>query len=412
MIYGFWWVNVLKRVLILLICLSILVGVSLTQPAFADEFPEDEPFIGVISNGDGNQFEMPKIGAGAAIVMDTETGRVLFEKNAYSRRSMASTTKIMTAIVAIENGNLDDIVTVSQKAAVVGGSTIHLKAGEKLTLRELLYGLMLESGNDAAIAIAEHIGGTVDNFLEMMNKKAGLLGAKNTCFKSPHGLDKNGHYSTAYDLAVITRYALKNPTFSKIVGTRSMGITNRGLYNTNEMLDLYPGADGVKTGYTGLAGRCLVTSATRDNWRIISVVMGCPTRYIRAQSSKAILDYAFNNFKIYALLKPGEDIRKIPVIKGVKDSVAVKSIEEIRFPLKKDELDMVETGVYLPDSLTAPVYAGEDVGSIEYLINGEAIAHSTLKAWTDVRRKGFMDYLEDIFKAWSKMMHEGIFSES
>jgi D-alanyl-D-alanine carboxypeptidase (penicillin-binding protein 5/6) len=409
-LYGFWRVNSLKKDLTVLILITICVSIFIPYTIHADEFPDDEPFVGALNAKDGSSIKMPVIDAASAIVMDSVTGRVLFEKNAYTKRPMASTTKIMTAIIALEHGNLEDVVTVSKRAASVGGSVINLKAGEKLKLIELLYGLMMKSGNDAAIAIAEHVGGSYDNFIAMMNKKAALLGAKNTQFKTPHGLDANGHYSTAYDMAVITRYAIKNPTFSRIVSTKSRQIPSRGLYNTNEMLGLYPGADGVKTGYTGLAGRCLVTSATRDNWRIISVVLGCSSRTKRAQSSKSILDYAFANYKLHTLLKKGEQIGTLPVIKGIKGTVSVNATEGITFPLREDELKSIQKRVNMPDSISAPVYAGEDIGSIEYVLKGEVIAEVPLKVWNDVRRKDVIDYLKDILKAWSLMMREGIFN--
>lgn len=246
--------ELLMQLIFILILIFILTTIP-TKKTRADEYL-DGP-----ADMDINDFEtedcavslesIPIIDAAAAIVMDTETGRVLFEKNAYSRRPIASTTKIMTGILAIEMGDLNDEVTVSKGASRIWGSVIDLQQGEKLKLGELLYGLMLSSGNDAAIAIAEHIGGTLENFLEMMNKKARLIGARNTNFKSPHGLDMEGHYSTAYDIALITRYALENPIFSKIVATKQAVIPKRNLYNTNEMLEMYHGADGVKTGYTG-----------------------------------------------------------------------------------------------------------------------------------------------------------------
>ena len=228
----------------------------------------------------------PVINAQSAIVMDFDTGRVIFEKNAYQRRPMASTTKVMTAIIALENGNLDDIVTISRNATSIHGSLMHLHTGEKLPLRDLMYGLLLCSGNDASIAIAEHVGGSVEGFLEMMNNKAKEIGANNTHFTSPHGLDDVGHHSTAYDMALITKYALNIPVFNEIVKTKSIQVGNRYLNNSNEMLTSYEGADGVKTGYTGRAGRCLITSATRDGRRFISVVLFCDSRSQRALSSK------------------------------------------------------------------------------------------------------------------------------
>ena len=391
---------------------SVALTIAAFMPyerVFADEILENEPFAEVFSADECRDFVPPAIEAGAAIVVDAESGRILYEKNAYSRKAMASTTKIMTAIIALENGRLDDVVTVSKRAASIRGSTINLREGQKMTLREMLYGLMLNSGNDAAIAIAEHVGGSVEGFIDMMNRKAAQVGARDTHFMSPHGLDADGHYSTAYDLAVITRYALQNPLFSEIVGTRTVSIQTGDLRNTNEMLSIYPGADGVKTGYTGKAGRCLVTSATRDGWRIISVVLNCATRYKRAKSSKLILDYAFNSYKPYKIQKAGDIIRKLPVVKGIENLVDIKASEEISIPLKDVEAGLIETKVHLPDKLDAPVYAGVSVGHVQYLLNGKAIAESELAAWSDVRRKGFLDHLGDVFKAWCKMMREGMF---
>jgi len=398
----------MKRYLTLLVCLLIFFETVFISNVSADEVLEDEPFVATFANIADNG-GIPKIGALAAIVMDTESGRVLFEKNAYSRRPMASTTKIMTAIIALEKGNLDDTVVVSKRAATIGGSTINLKTGQKIRLRELLYGLMLNSGNDAAIAIAEHIGGTVENFAEMMNEKAMELGALDTNFKSPHGLDMDGHYTTAYDLAVITSYALKNPVFAEIVRTKHANIGYTTLNNTNEMLSIYPGADGVKTGYTGKAGRCLVTSATRDGWQIISVVLGCPTRHARAESSKVILDYAFENYKPYVFINKGDKIKTLKVIKGVESNVDVLAMDEIVFPLKEDEKEKVEMYIELPEKLDAPVYANVEVGNIYCYLDGELIGHTSLKTETSIRRKVFRDYLELIFDKWIRLIHEGIF---
>ena len=396
----------MKKILVFLLAAMILFQACFLTPVFADDYSpdEEESFIGVINTKDEIETKPPVIDAAAAVVLDTLTGRVLYEKNAYSRRAMASTTKIMTAILAIENGNLRDTVTVSKRADSVGGSTVPLKQGQKLTLEEMLYGLMLRSGNDAAIAVAEHIGGSVEGFLEMMNKKAYLLGARNTHFESPHGLDSAGHYSTAYDMAVITRYALQNPVFSRIVGTKSMNISIRGLNNTNEMLSLYPGADGVKTGYTGQAGRCLVTSATREKWRVISVVLGCGSRQQRAQSSKSILDYSFNNYVLRPVVLAGDTVAEIPVFKGNKAKVDAIAVDNITIPLKKGDTDRVEVKSLYTPYVKPPVAAGENLGTLEVLVNGQVIAHSPLKALSDVRSKGIFDYLEEIFEAWLRFI--------
>ncbi|HBQ64656.1 MAG TPA: D-alanyl-D-alanine carboxypeptidase, partial [Clostridiales bacterium] len=337
---------------------------------FCDDISEDEPIdIYEISQETVRNTASiaPKIVSRASIVMDTVSGRVLYEKNAYSRRPMASTTKIMTAIVALEEGKLNDIVTVNPRAARIGGSSAHLVKGEKLRLEELLYGLMLPSGNDAAIAIAEHIGGTVENFASMMTNKAKQIGAYNTAFVTPHGLDKDGHFTTAYDLAVITRYALRNKKFSEIVGTYKTIISapnngSRVLRNTNEMLAGYYGADGVKTGYTGKAGRCLVTSATRDNWRVISVVLGSNSRHQRSYDSTKILNYVFNNYRLVDLNSQKEINISVPVWKGKEARLEISVQEKVLFPLSKDEINQLNVRYDLPQYITAPIEKGTKIG--------------------------------------------------
>ncbi|MHB8063646.1 MAG: D-alanyl-D-alanine carboxypeptidase family protein, partial [Ruminiclostridium sp.] len=268
--------RLLKKTLqIILLIIIILSNLILTNLALADDTNDDDLIYNLLDQDSietgGNK--IPRISAGAAIVLDTVSGRVLYEKNAYTRRSIASTTKIMTAIVAIENGNDDEEVIVSKRAATISGSQVNIKEGKTYKLGDLMYAMMLRSGNDAAIAIAEHVGGSVEAFAEMMNRKAAEIGATNTNFVTPHGLDDPQHYSTAYDLALITQYALKIEKFCKIVGTKNSTFEGNGISNTNEMLSLYPGADGVKTGYTGQAGRCLVTSVTKNNWKVVSVVL-------------------------------------------------------------------------------------------------------------------------------------------
>jgi D-alanyl-D-alanine carboxypeptidase (penicillin-binding protein 5/6) len=399
---------VIKSVISTFLCILILMHQYLYGIMYAegDEFNENEPLKEVINieTDTYSGAEPPKISAGAAVVLDTVSGRILYEKNAHSRRAMASTTKIMTAIVAIENGNLDDRVTVSRRAASIGGSVINLKTGEELTLRELLYGMLVKSGNDAAIAVAEHVGGTVENFVEMMNKKAKELGLKDTAFKNPHGLDATGHYSTAYELAKLTQYALKNPVFSEMAGTQSIHITNRDLYTTNEMLSVYPGADGVKTGYTGKAGRCLVTSATKDGWRIISVVLNCPSRSARAQSSKDILDYAFSNYKTYNLAQAGEEERSINVHRGKKNKVPAVIMKDIKIPLTLAEKEKLKKTIYYKRTVNAPVYKDIEVGEIRFTIDGKLIAKTGLKTGDEVPAKKYNDYLGEVLNAWYSLI--------
>lgn len=401
----------LKRIISVALSLLCLFPGTFDCNVLADDLMESEPEAYIFSDDAVTASGLPFIDAAAALVMEAGSGRVLYSKNPTAKRSIASTTKIMTAIIALENGDPEDIVTVSSKAAGTAGSSINLGAGQKFTLMELLYGMLMNSGNDAAVAIAEHIGGSVEAFAGMMNSKARELGADDTVFVTPHGLDAEGQYSTAHDLAIITRYALKNPVFAKIVSTNISSIPGRQLYNTNELLEIYPGADGVKTGYTGKAGRCLVASATRDGMRIISVVLGSPTRYKRAEASKAILDYSFENYTMNRLIDAGSIYKKIPVHKGVAATVTVKAFDTVEIPLRQDELERLETRVFLPQSLEAPVYAGTDTGSIEYLIDGEVVGQTMLTVWGNVRRKTYFDYLGSIIDSWGRMMREGIFTD-
>ena len=222
------------------------------------------------------QTDCKALSAGSYALIEAESGRLLCGSNENKKLPMASTTKIMTAVLAIENSNPDDIVTVSNNAANTEGSSIYLKPGEKISMRELLYGLMLESGNDAAVAIAEHISGTAQEFSAAMTDKARAIGALNTVFKNPNGLNEEGHYTTAKDLALITREALKNPLFAEIVATKSIRLSRSTYTNHNKLLSMYGGITGVKTGFTKKCGRCLVSSCSRNGFSLIAVTLNDP----------------------------------------------------------------------------------------------------------------------------------------
>jgi D-alanyl-D-alanine carboxypeptidase len=236
--------------------------------------------------------------AESAVIVDGESGALLYARNGHARLPQASTTKIMAAIVAIENGRLTDRVTVdvdsNHLASTTESTVMGLMPGQTLTLETLLYGMMLSSGNDAAIAIAKHVGGSEARFVEMMNAKAKALGLHNTQFKNPHGLDANGHYSSAYDLAIMSRYGMQNPTFYSLSNTRHWSAEGFDLWNMNKLLPVYPGADGVKPGFTDNAGRCLVGSAVRDNHRVFVTVLNSLDT---TGDSRALLDYAFGSFR-------------------------------------------------------------------------------------------------------------------
>ena len=294
-----------KKTLITLIALLSILHIS----CFADDIIEDTKIdtniIDETIETAASTSYSPSINSRAAIVIDRNSKKILYGKNENTRRAMASTTKIMTALVVIENTDLNNIVAISKKAAGTGGSRLKLKTGDKISVKDLLYGLMLKSGNDCAVALAEYTGGSIENFANMMNEKAIRLNLLNTHFITPHGLDKEEHYTTAYELAIITDYALNNPIFSKIVNTKVANITindkNRTIANTNELLGNLEGVYGVKTGFTNGAGRCLVTSVKRDNMDIICIVLGADTKNDRTKDSVKLIEYSFKNYETVSL---------------------------------------------------------------------------------------------------------------
>lgn len=325
--------------------------------------------------------------ADAAVLLDADTGQVLYAKNPHQRRPIASTTKIMTALLAIECGDLDDMVRVSPRAAGVEGSSIYLGAGEKLTLEELVYGALMHSGNDACVAIAEHIAPREDIFVQWMNRRAVMLGLKNSTFMNTNGLPHKDHLSTAYDLAVIARKALQNPVFNHIVSTRNHVIKGPGgqrhLSNTNQMLWGYKGADGVKTGTTSAAGRCLVSSASRDGRRQIAVVLHSDDRY---GDSVRLLDYGFAGFKNEAVAVKGDPAAYIKVRDGVESQVSAGCARDVVVTVPVGGDSGVEKIVKKETEITAPVMPGQVTGSLLVLVNGEPAAGADLTANKGVDR--------------------------
>ena len=347
----------------------------------------------------------PVINARSALVMDFESGTILYEKNAYRKRPMASTTKIMTAIIALENCDLDEEVIISKKAAGMGGSVMGLKAETSIKMIDLLHGMLICSGNDAAVAVAEHIGGSIEGFSELMNQKALELGAYSTSFSNPHGLDAENHYTTAYDLAKITRYALNNPVFNEIVKKTEFYYEGRTLKNTNEMLSLYEGADGVKTGYTGLAGRCLVTSATHNDMRFISVVLFCDTKNLRTSSSQKILDYSFDEYGKVLLMEKGRILGSVKVERSRNlQEIMVASAEDLKAVLKYSERDNLYTRISLPESIAAPVRQGTILGTVSIYQGDQIIAETSLIGLNGSQRMTLGDYLKMVMAQWLKVI--------
>ncbi|PYI54984.1 D-alanyl-D-alanine carboxypeptidase family protein [Paenibacillus flagellatus] len=310
--------------------------------------------------------------AEAAALIDVTSGRILVAKNGDKPMRIASLTKIMTAIVAIEHGRLSDQVKVGASAAGKEGSSLYLKAGEEMSLENLLYGLMLRSGNDAATAIAEHVGGSLEGFVYMMNEKAKLIGLRATQFKNPHGLDADGHYSTAEDMAKLTAYALRNPVFRDIVKTKTKTAPNPNAdwdykwTNKNKMLSIYEGADGVKTGYTKTAKRCLVSSATRNGQQLAAVTLNAPNDWL---DHTKLLDYGFANYPLTDLVQKGEKLEAMPIVVG----------QSFPYPLLKEEAGAVRKEAVLLEPGSAAYRLGER-GKLVFRLGDQAIGSVPLYA--------------------------------
>lgn len=349
-----------------------------------------------VSYGNENNIQL-EVDGQSAIVMDVEAGRVIYEKDIYKKLPMASTTKIMTALLAIENISLDKKVKINSKAEGIEGSSIYLKANEKVGAKDLIYGLILRSGNDSAAAIAYEVSGSIEDFAKLMNKRAKEIGAKNTNFINPHGLHDENHYTTAYDLALITREALKNPVFKEIVKTK-FWIADRDGYkhfsNKNKILDIYEGGDGVKTGYTMKSGRCLVASATRDNMQLIAITLNDHDWF---NTTKKLLDESFNLYKPYNLFIEGQKIIKIKVLGGKNKTVFLNSFESCTIPLTEGEKEKLLTVIDIPEVLYAPIEKGQNIGKMTTYLNGKILNTTYLIANESIEKQSFKDRIKGFF---------------
>lgn len=308
------------------------------------------------------------ISAERAILIDATTGRVLFEKNADERSLIASTTKIMTALVVCEQCNVLDRMRIPKEATGIEGSSIYLKEGEVLTIQELLYGLMLSSGNDAAVALAIYCGGTVEGFAGLMNDKARQLGMNGSHFVNPNGLDAPGHYSTARDLAVLASYAMQNPIFRQTVSTKTVTMGGRSLRNHNKLLWQVNGADGVKTGYTKAAGRILVSSAQRQGRRLVAVTINAPDDW---RDHARLLEQGFERYTVVKVISKGDCLGTVDVAGGTEGQVKLLSGTDFSYALASGEqitLEMPGAGfVY------APVVQGQSAGEAHICLNGTPV---------------------------------------
>ena len=364
------------------------------------------------------QVNVPNINSKAAVIIDRNSNTVLFGKNENSRRKMASTTKIMTCLIVLEQGNLEETITVSKKSAATGGSRLGLKTNDKIKVKDLLYGLMLCSGNDAAVALAEYISDDIQNFSSLMNNKAKELGLTNTNFETPHGLDSENHYTTAYELALLTNYALNNPTFAKIVNTKTYEIKINGysktITNTNELLGNLNGVYGVKTGFTNGANRCLVTACKRNNLDIICVVLGADTKNFRTKDSINLIEYTFKNYEPFNIQNfineqfeswKNNNLNTFSIIKGDTSNIDIK-LEPLKnpvIPIKKDCINNLTCTFSCKKILNAPLNINEPIGTIDLYCNNTIISSTKILLNNTINKKNVFDYFINFYKDIKKI---------
>ena len=385
---------------------------------YADDLLEDE-IIDVNSEIQDSTPNISDINSRAYVVIDRNSNQVLVGKNENQKRKMASTTKIMTATIIIENCNLSDVVEISKKTANTGGSRLGLKYQDKISVKDLLYGLMLCSGNDCAVALAEYCAGSVEAFAEKMNQKAIELNLSNSHFVTPHGLDSDEHYTTAYELALLTNYALQNKTFAQIVNTTNYTVTINGygksIHNTNELLGSLDGVYGVKTGFTNGANRCLVTSCKRNNMDIICVVLGADTKNFRTKDSIKLIEYCYKNFEVIDLEEivntsfnewKTENIKNISVEKSF-DSIPEIEVANLKFstvPIEKSLVDSITCRISCDFNLIAPISKNTVIGNIEVRTDKNIVTSCDIVVKNEISKNSVLNYLNYFFENYQDII--------
>lgn len=410
-----------KRISLILFCISIFFLYQslsvLLLPQARSFCPEQKQKVPDYSNS-SIRYSAGELGCNASAatpsslyakaycVLDADSGRVLYGKQENQQMPMASTTKIMTCILAIESGQLEDTVTVSAYASTMPDVQLNIREGEKYRLEDLLYSLMLESHNDTAVAIAEHLGGSVEGFAEMMNEKAAELGCNNTHFVTPNGLDAQEHYTTAKELCKIAAYAIQNEDFLKVIATPSYSFQDTSgkrsftVNNHDAFLKLYPGAIGVKTGFTGNAGYCFCGAAKQGERTLVSAVLACgwpPNKSYKWADTKKLMDYGFTGYETKEIPVNASNLT-IPVENGQKSTVSLKRNTEDTISLALTKTDQISSYQEIPESLTAPVRAGDIIGYEKYDINGDCFLSIPLTAEQDVAEIDYHYWWKQITK--------------
>ena len=340
------------------------------------------------------------ISSPSAVVICEDTGRILYDKNANEVRPMASLTKLMTAIIFVENCKMDELIDVDEKACFIGGSEVGLRPNTKITAKDLLYGMLLPSGNDAATQIALHLSGSVENYAKLMNIRAKEMGLKDTHFVTPHGLDNDNHYTTAYEMAIISKYARQYKEIRDAVETKyaSIQINNneKQLKNTNALLWDYPYATGMKTGFTDNAGRCLSASSTKDNLNLIAIILGSNSSQERFNDAKEVLEETYNKYKYYDLSKFTNIYINIPIIKGDKNEYERTYIDSLYEALTEDEYANIYIKQDIIKEIIAPMNKGDVLGKITISTNDYVIYTKDIVLDCDIKKKKPNDYMLEI----------------
>lgn len=409
--------NKLKLLFIIIFIFSFLYY-NIT--VFADDLNfENELETSSLQTENSITKENLKLNSRSCIVLDRTSKKILYGKNEFNKVKMASTTKIMTAIVVIEMDDLNKTIEVSKKAANTGGSRLGLRTGDKITIKDLLYGLMLCSGNDAAVALAECTAGSITEFSNLMNNKATELGLLNSHFESPHGLDSDNHFTTAYELAKLSDYALKNKTFLQVVSTKNYTVTINGspknLSNTNELLGNLNGVYGIKTGFTNGANRCLVTACKRGDMDIISVVLGADTKNFRTQDSVKLIEFAFSNFN-YVDVKDivnskfeewkSQNIGNFLVDKKCFNcdfDIGFSELNNSIFPIRKDEKDSIQFALNVNRKFIAPIDKGTVIGNIDVYTDSTDLISIPIFIKNDIYKNTVFDYFYYFLKNFNSI---------
>ena len=403
----------LKLCLSFIICLVLVF--SFTFPCFAEETnyvwsnnTEAIPTNASIENTE-NSLELE---SGAAILMEQTTGKILYEHNIHEKLRPASVTKIMSILLIMEqidSGKLSltDEIPCSENASAMGGSQIWLDTRETLTVDEMLKAICVVSANDCVVAMAEYIAGSESAFVDMMNEKARQLGMNDTTFKNCHGIDEDGHVTSAYDIAIMSKELLNNhPDITKYttIWMDSLRDGKSELVNTNKLIRNYKGATGLKTGSTSLALYNLSASATRDGLSLIAVIMKAPSTKVRFAEAEKLLDYGFNNYEIKSFGEKGDILKNIKVEKGIEHELSVVFESSPSVLIKKGEESNITQEVHLEDSIMAPVLQGQVIGSIDYSLNGEIISTVQLVAEKDINKVTLWNNIVNIYKRWFSML--------